>query len=733
MNKNKGTRGYSLLVLAFTAMILLLSSVCVFADSSVRITSPEDGSTVEPGEVSVWTSFAQPPVMSGVAVTEGRASYIKSEYGISYTPVKFIVYKDGAFLTEKDVDQEWLNFTNEGSKSTSFLFEDEGSYTISASVPHTQYEWDSVTIKVEGEYDGTDYASGSFSSENAPVLAEGKAGRCVLTKDNSFTAVYKLTPAESGRYIFFSAGAAKQIRGSLYEGIGDTYYLDSVSNGEASSEDGQFVFSVSLTAGTPYTLLVQGYVKKKDTVFDVGFIRKDSGAMMASASSVTLTDTENYYSVSVGSGSPIPDGAEWYSSDTTVVWIPGRGTSSRGNPETYAGYYNTNHATLQARGSGTAVVTFENKETNQVFASCRITCTGMPAFDPCSKGHRLTKTEARPATVTAEGNTAYWTCERCGKLFSDEEGKTETDKSKTVIPKLKEAETPAETQPTTPAAQPAAPQETQSAAPPAAQPTTPPAAQPTTPAETPQETPTEAQPADIPQTPGGDTPAGYTDKTAADGTSLGAGASAEAAEAAITGMKTDKDLPGSVFRGLQLTSGKQTKTSITISWKKVSGAVKYVIYGNKCGKTDRMKKLATVSGKTKKFTKVAGKKVKKGTWYKFQVVALNKNSKVVSSSKIIYVVSKGGKAGNVKSVSTKAKKNSVSLKKGKTFKLAAKAVPESKKLNVKQYRAVSYESSNTGIASVSSKGVIKARKKGTCYVYAYAQNGVFAKIKVVVR
>ena len=27
----------------------------------------------------------------------------------------------------------------------------------------------------------------------------------------------------------------------------------------------------------------------------------------------------------------------------------------------------------------------------------------------------------------------------------------------------------------------------------------------------------------------------------------------------------------------------------------------------------------------------------------------------------------------------------------------------------------------------------KARKKGTCYVYAYAQNGVYKKIKVVVK
>ena len=39
---------------------------------------------------------------------------------------------------------------------------------------------------------------------------------------------------------------------------------------------------------------------------------------------------------------------------------------------------------------------------------------------------------------------------------------------------------------------------------------------------------------------------------------------------------------------------------------------------------------------------------------------------------------------------------------------------------------------NTSIATVSSKGVIKGKKKGTCYVYVYAQNGVYKKIKVTV-
>ena len=71
----------------------------------------------------------------------------------------------------------------------------------------------------------------------------------------------------------------------------------------------------------------------------------------------------------------------------------------------------------------------------------------------------------------------------------------------------------------------------------------------------------------------------------------------------------------------------------------------------------------------------------------------------------------------------------MSLKKGKTFKLRAKAVGK----NVKKHVAVRYESTNPKVAKVSKSGKITAKKKGKCYVYVFAQNGVFKKIKVTVK
>lgn len=150
---------------------------------------------------------------------------------------------------------------------------------------------------------------------------------------------------------------------------------------------------------------------------------------------------------------------------------------------------------------------------------------------------------------------------------------------------------------------------------------------------------------------------------------------------------------------------------------------------------DQTEELVTLTGNSKTFKKVAGKKVKKGTYYKFIVVAVDKNNKVVSTSKLIHVATKGGKVGNHKGVSiskaviTKAGK----LKAGKSLKLNAKMVPQSRKLTVKKHVGLRYESTNKKIASVSSKGVIKAKTRGTCYVYVYAQNGLFKKIKVVVK
>ncbi|MBR0404703.1 MAG: Ig-like domain-containing protein [Eggerthellaceae bacterium] len=218
-----------------------------------------------------------------------------------------------------------------------------------------------------------------------------------------------------------------------------------------------------------------------------------------------------------------------------------------------------------------------------------------------------------------------------------------------------------------------------------------------------------------------------------DGTALGKGASEATAEARILTYSDEKDPAGSVFYLLKAKVKKATAKSVKLGWTKVAGAKRYVVFGNMCGKKYKYVKLTTTSKTSITFKKVNGKAVKKGTYYKFIVVALDSKGAVVSSSKTVHVATPGGKVGNDKKVTTAAKKNKVTVKVGKKFNLKGKATPVSKSLKVRRHRNVAYESTNPKIATVSAKGVVKGIAKGTCDVYAYAQNGVFAKVKVTVK
>ena len=102
---------------------------------------------------------------------------------------------------------------------------------------------------------------------------------------------------------------------------------------------------------------------------------------------------------------------------------------------------------------------------------------------------------------------------------------------------------------------------------------------------------------------------------------------------------------------------------------------------------------------------------------------------VLTTSKTIHAFTAGGTYSNFKSV--KLNKKSVSLIKGKTFTLKATAVSKGGKNKI--HRKICFESSNKDIATVSSKGKIKAKKAGVCYIFAYAQDGTYKSIKVSVK
>ena len=192
------------------------------------------------------------------------------------------------------------------------------------------------------------------------------------------------------------------------------------------------------------------------------------------------------------------------------------------------------------------------------------------------------------------------------------------------------------------------------------------------------------------------------------------------------------------FGRLKVRSVNQTKTSITLEWSKLDGVDGYLVYGNRCNtstKTYKYQKLVTITnGRT-----WTHRNLKKGTFYKYIVKAykiVDGKKIVTDTSASIHVITQGSKYGIARSVSvTKIgnKKNvsKITLKKGKTAQITAKEIKKDKK--IRHHRNLCYESSNTAVATVTPEGLIQAVGKGTCTIWVYAQNGVYAALTVTVK
>ena len=196
-----------------------------------------------------------------------------------------------------------------------------------------------------------------------------------------------------------------------------------------------------------------------------------------------------------------------------------------------------------------------------------------------------------------------------------------------------------------------------------------------------------------------------------------------------TPVKGDGDYKGSNFGLLKAQTTKLTKNSVTVKWNKVKNADGYIVYGAKCGAKSKYKVLKVVSGKTTSYTQ---KKLKKGTYYKYNIVAfknINGTKVTTAVSKKIHATTLGGKYGVAKAV--KVNKTKATIKKGKTFKIKASEIKKDKK--IRRHRAICYESSNTAVATVNAKGKVKGVKKGKCTIYVYAQNGVYKTVNIKVK
>ena len=287
--------------------------------------------------------------------------------------------------------------------------------------------------------------------------------------------------------------------------------------------------------------------------------------------------------------------------------------------------------------------------------------------------HKLTKTEAKKASCTENGNKEYYVCSGCKKLFADADIGKEINKEDTVVKAtghkvVKDSAVPATTTTTglsegshcSVCGQIIVAQKV------------------------------------IPKK---DVKGDVNDSI-----------SVNDVEKKITANRNDGDIAGSTFKILQLRAKKTGRNYINLSWTKVKGASGYIIYGNRCNSARKVYSLKKVVSTTRTSAKIT--KLNKGTYYKYTAVAYKtttEGQKVIASSKTIHVATIGGKVGNYKKV--KLNKKKVKLKSGKIFKIEAEQLPEKKKLKVKRHRGICFESSNSSIATVSSSGKVKAKKR----------------------
>lgn len=181
-----------------------------------------------------------------------------------------------------------------------------------------------------------------------------------------------------------------------------------------------------------------------------------------------------------------------------------------------------------------------------------------------------------------------------------------------------------------------------------------------------------------------------------------------------------------------LMKGKGTGTRIDLTWAKVKGATGYDVYWSYCNGKNNFNKLANVP----KSQKYADKNLNNKREYKYFTVAykMSGGKKVyLGRTNTVHVAMPQASKTNVLKVTVN--KTKVNLAKGKTFKIIKKVKlenPKKKALNhlTKKERFIT---SNAKVATVSSAGVIKAVRKGTCTVYVMSENGVCAKIKVTVK
>ncbi len=179
-----------------------------------------------------------------------------------------------------------------------------------------------------------------------------------------------------------------------------------------------------------------------------------------------------------------------------------------------------------------------------------------------------------------------------------------------------------------------------------------------------------------------------------------------------------------------MVKAKAQKDGIELSWKEDRQASGYRIYGACCDKNVKFKRLKDTKKCSYKVKIPEGKRS-----YKYYVVPYKKEDGkrvYLTKSYTLHVSSFNHSHTNAKSIEVYKKKYYLLEK--ESVKIKAKIIKQEKNKPLLEHtKTFRYESSDSSIAKVGKNGKIKAKSEGSCYIYVIANNGVYRKIKVIVK
>lgn len=173
--------------------------------------------------------------------------------------------------------------------------------------------------------------------------------------------------------------------------------------------------------------------------------------------------------------------------------------------------------------------------------------------------------------------------------------------------------------------------------------------------------------------------------------------------------------------------------SVVISWSKVKGAQGYDVFMKKCDGIGDYPRVKTVKEQSCRISNL-----KKGDSYKAYVHAWKKQGKqkvyIGEPSPTVHCIPGGYNKTHTNVKTIKLNKSKLTLTAGKSFKLKASAKGQKAGRKLLDHATpVRYYSSNANVAKVNKAGKVTAVAKGSCTIYAIANNGVRTSVKVTVK